>query len=177
MWCRRGHGQKENAHPYPLYQNIDIIRRHAPEYVVVLGGDHIYTMDYSKMLYDHVSSGADLTVGCIEASLEEATDFGVMSVDENYRITKFTEKPENPEPMPGKPVAVGNRLVTDDPYYPVGLDAQEDLANQVQERIDRARKNQKFSGADFIVDNSGGLDSAINQCLNYLQRVIKTTTK
>ena len=86
-----------------LYQNIDIIRRHAPENVIVLGGDHIYTMDYSKMLYDHVSSGADLTVGCIEASLEEATDFGVMSVDEDYRITKFTEKPENPEPMPGKP--------------------------------------------------------------------------
>ena len=86
-----------------LYQNIDIIRRHEPENVIVLGGDHIYTMDYSKMLYDHVSSGADLTVGCIEASLEEATDFGVMSVDENYCITKFTEKPENPEPMPGKP--------------------------------------------------------------------------
>ncbi len=86
-----------------LYQNIDIIRRHAPENVIVLGGDHIYTMDYSKMLYDHVSSGADLTVGCIEASLEEATEFGVMSVDENYCITKFTEKPENPEAMPGKP--------------------------------------------------------------------------
>ena len=86
-----------------LYQNIDIIRRHAPDNVIVLGGDHIYTMDYSKMLYDHVSSGADLTVGCIEASLEEAAEFGVMSVDENYCITKFTEKPENPEPMPGKP--------------------------------------------------------------------------
>ena len=86
-----------------LYQNIDIIRRHAPENVIVLGGDHIYTMDYSKMLYDHVSSGADLTVGCIEAELEEASEFGVMSVDENYRITKFTEKPEHPEAMPGKP--------------------------------------------------------------------------
>jgi glucose-1-phosphate adenylyltransferase len=86
-----------------LYQNIDIIRRHAPENVIVLGGDHIYTMDYSKMLFDHVSSGADLTVGCIEASLEEASDFGVMSVDKNFRITKFSEKPENPEAMPGKP--------------------------------------------------------------------------
>jgi len=86
-----------------LYQNIDIIRRHAPENVIVLGGDHIYTMDYSKMLYDHVSSGADLTVGCIEASLDEASEFGVMSVDENYCITKFTEKPEHPEAMPEKP--------------------------------------------------------------------------
>ena len=85
-----------------LYQNIDIIRRHAPENVIVLGGDHIYTMDYSKMLYEHVSSGADLTVGCIEVPREEASEFGVMSVDSDFRITKFTEKPENPDPMPGK---------------------------------------------------------------------------
>ncbi len=86
-----------------LYQNIDIIRRHAPEHVIVLGGDHIYTMDYSKMLYEHVTSGADLTVGCIEVPREEATEFGVMSIDENYRITKFTEKPADPEPIPDKP--------------------------------------------------------------------------
>jgi len=71
--------------------------------VIVLGGDHIYTMDYSKMLYEHVTSGADLTVGCIEVPREEATEFGVMSVDENYRITKFTEKPVDPEPLPDKP--------------------------------------------------------------------------
>lgn len=86
-----------------LYQNIDIIRRHAPENVIVLGGDHIYTMDYSKMLYQHASSGADLTVGCIEVPPDEAREFGVMSVDENYRITKFTEKPDEPECMPDKP--------------------------------------------------------------------------
>ena len=86
-----------------LYQNIDIIRRHAPENVIVLGGDHIYTMDYSKMLYTHVSTGADLTVGCIEVPREEASEFGVMSIDEDYRITKFTEKPSDPEAVPGKP--------------------------------------------------------------------------
>ena len=86
-----------------LYQNIDIIRRHAPDNVIVLGGDHIYTMDYSKMLYQHVTSGSDLTVGCIEVPREEATGFGVMSVDKDYRITKFTEKPADPEAMPGKP--------------------------------------------------------------------------
>lgn len=86
-----------------LFQNIDIIRRHAPDYVIVLGGDHIYTMDYSKMLYAHVSTGADLTVGCIEVPREEATEFGVMSVDEDYVITQFSEKPENPDPVPDKP--------------------------------------------------------------------------
>ena len=86
-----------------LYQNIDIIRRHDPDHVIVLGGDHIYTMDYSKMLYDHVASSADVTVGCIEVPREEASEFGVMSVDDTYRITKFTEKPAEPEAMPGKP--------------------------------------------------------------------------
>lgn len=85
-----------------LYQNIDIIRRHAPENVIVLGGDHIYTMDYSKMLYEHVMSKADMTVGCIEVPRTDASEFGVMSIDEDFRITKFTEKPTDPEPLPGK---------------------------------------------------------------------------
>ncbi len=85
-----------------LYQNIDIIRRHAPEYVIVLGGDHIYSMDYSKMLVEHVRSSADLTIGCIETSREEAKNFGVMSIDEHFRIKEFTEKPSNPETIPGK---------------------------------------------------------------------------
>ena len=86
-----------------LYQNLDILRRHTPEFVMVLGGDHIYSMDYSKMLVAHANSGADVTIGCIEVPKEEATGFGVMSVDSNFKITKFTEKPANPESMPGKP--------------------------------------------------------------------------
>lgn len=86
-----------------LYQNLDIMRRHTPEYVLVLGGDHIYSMDYSKMLVEHANSGADVTIGCIEVPRMEATGFGVMSVDETFKITHFTEKPANPDPMPGKP--------------------------------------------------------------------------
>ena len=86
-----------------LYQNIDIMRRHDPEYVVVLGGDHIYAMDYSKMLVAHANSGADLTIGCIEVSKEEAKEFGVMSVGEDNIITEFNEKPENPCTLPGQP--------------------------------------------------------------------------
>jgi glucose-1-phosphate adenylyltransferase len=86
-----------------IYQNLDIIYRHEPDYVLVLGGDHIYTMDYAQMLATHVQAGAELTVGCIEVPIEEAKAFGVMSVDEDFRITRFTEKPENPEPVPGNP--------------------------------------------------------------------------
>lgn len=85
-----------------LYQNLDIMRRHTPEYVLVLGGDHIYSMDYSKMLVEHANSGADVTIGCIEVPREDAKGFGVMSVDEDFRIIKFTEKPAEPDPMPGK---------------------------------------------------------------------------
>jgi glucose-1-phosphate adenylyltransferase len=86
-----------------IYQNLDIIYRHEPDYVLVLGGDHIYTMNYALMLAAHVKADAELTVGCIEVPLEDAKGFGVMSVDEEYRITRFTEKPSDPESIPGKP--------------------------------------------------------------------------
>jgi len=85
-----------------IYQNLDIIYRHEPDYVLVLGGDHIYTMNYARMLAAHVQTGAELTVGCIEVPVDEAKGFGVMSVDEEYRITRFTEKPDEPECVPGK---------------------------------------------------------------------------
>ena len=86
-----------------VLQNLDIIRSHMPEYVLILAGDHIYKMDYGTMLAAHVENDADITVGCIEVPLEEATAFGVMSVDEEFRITEFVEKPESPRPMPGHP--------------------------------------------------------------------------
>lgn len=86
-----------------LFQNVDIIRRHQPAHVMVLGGDHIYTMDYAKMLIHHVEHNADYTVGCIEVEKEKAREFGVMSIDENMVIRNFSEKPDDPEPMPGKP--------------------------------------------------------------------------
>ncbi len=85
-----------------VYQNIDIIESYGPHFMVVLAGDHIYKMDYEKMLQQHVDSGADVTVGCLEASLEEAKGFGVMHVDADNTIISFLEKPKNPPPMPGQ---------------------------------------------------------------------------
>ena len=84
-----------------IYQNMDIIQSSNPEYVVVLAGDHVYKMDYSLMLKDHVDSGAGCTVGCIEVPREEASAFGVMAVDVARNITDFVEKPQNPPAMPG----------------------------------------------------------------------------
>jgi glucose-1-phosphate adenylyltransferase len=86
-----------------VYQNRDIIESYDPEYLIVLAGDHIYKMDYSLMLAQHVDSGADVTVGCIEVPRMEATGFGVMHINEDCRIIRFLEKPKDPPAMPGKP--------------------------------------------------------------------------
>ncbi len=86
-----------------VYQNIDIIESYAPSFMVILAGDHVYKMDYELMLQQHVDAGADVTVGCLEATLEEAKGFGVMHVDENDKILSFLEKPKDPPSMPGKP--------------------------------------------------------------------------
>ena len=85
-----------------VYQNLDIIRSHHPSYVLILAGDHIYKMDYGPMLAYHVERQADITVGCIEVPLETAKAFGVMDMDEEFRIRSFLEKPQNPPPIPGR---------------------------------------------------------------------------
>lgn len=84
-------------------QNIDIIDSYGINYVVVLAGDHIYKMDYEIMLQQHVSTGADVTIGCLTVPKAEATAFGVMHVDANMRITSFLEKPKDPPTIPGDP--------------------------------------------------------------------------
>lgn len=86
-----------------IYQNLDIIRTHQPDYVVVLGGDHVYKMDYGLMLAEHVKQEADVTVGCIEVPVAEAAKaYGVAVIDADGRIRDFEEKPENPTPVPGE---------------------------------------------------------------------------
>ena len=84
-------------------QNIDIIESYGVNYLIVLAGDHIYKMDYGVMLAEHVDSGADVTVGCIEVPRMEATGFGVMHVDEAGKIIEFVEKPADPPGIPGDP--------------------------------------------------------------------------
>ena len=84
-----------------VFQNMDIIAAHAPKYMVILAGDHIYKMDYELMLQQHVNSGADVTVGCLVVPRMEATGFGVMQVDGKDTITAFVEKPKDPPGIPG----------------------------------------------------------------------------
>lgn len=98
-----------------IYQNLDIIRTHDPRFVLILSGDHIYRMDYGPFLAAHEEQDADMTICCIEVPLEEAAgQFGVMTVDATGRIIGFDEKPEKPNPIPGKPgyclASMGNYL-------------------------------------------------------------------
>jgi glucose-1-phosphate adenylyltransferase len=86
-----------------VYQNLDIVESYAPKYIIILAGDHVYKQDYGVMLDEHVQSGADVTVGCVEVPIAEATAFGVMHVDERDRIIDFLEKPADPPCVPGDP--------------------------------------------------------------------------
>ncbi|MFZ2007161.1 MAG: glucose-1-phosphate adenylyltransferase [Stellaceae bacterium] len=89
-----------------VFQNFDIFQAARPDYFVVLAGDHVYKMDYSHMLAEHVASGADCTVACVEVPLAQASEFGVMTVNDSGLITAFEEKPKSAQPMIGKPDSV-----------------------------------------------------------------------
>ncbi|WP_020407652.1 glucose-1-phosphate adenylyltransferase [Hahella ganghwensis] len=86
-----------------VYQNLALIRPLGLEYILILAGDHVYKQDYSLMLREHIESGADLTVACIEVEREEAKGFGIMGVDNDDNIVSFVEKPKDPPEIPGKP--------------------------------------------------------------------------
>jgi glucose-1-phosphate adenylyltransferase len=92
-----------------VFQNLGVIRRYAPRFVFVLSGDHVYKMDYGRLLADHVNRRADMTVACAEIPVTEASSFGVMAIDGDWRIVGFAEKPAAPQPIPDRPgVALAN---------------------------------------------------------------------
>src|SRR5258708_8708005 len=86
-----------------VYQNIDILESYGAKFIVVLAGDHVYKMDYERMLQQHVEQRADVTVGCLEMPRAESSAFGIMHVNDDDTIQSFLEKPADPPPMPGKP--------------------------------------------------------------------------
>ena len=85
-----------------IYQNLELVRRHAPDYILVLAGDHVYRQDYSMMLAYHMAKKADVTISCVEVPLEKARECGVVGVDDTDTITTFLEKPADPPPIPGR---------------------------------------------------------------------------
>ena len=86
-----------------VFQNLDIIRTHSPEFVLVLSGDHIYKMDYGPFLASHVQNQADMTISCMEVPIAEAAgSLGVVEIDDTGRVIGFEEKPKSPKPIPGQ---------------------------------------------------------------------------
>lgn len=120
-----------------VYQNLDLVRRHGFRYVLVLAGDHVYKMDYGKLLEDHASRGARLTLACVEMPAREASAFGVVRVDDSGRVVAFQEKPEAPAALPDRP---GRALVSMGVYV---FDAP-----FLAERLGRDA-NDRESGHDF----------------------------
>ena len=88
-----------------MYQNIDVMHSHRPKHVLVLAGDHIYKMDYGPMIAYHVEKGADITVGVVEVPIVEAKEFGVLTVTEWNRVTRFVEKSPTPIPCRAAPTS------------------------------------------------------------------------
>jgi glucose-1-phosphate adenylyltransferase len=128
---RVSEGQWYSGTADAVHQNADIISSYRTKYMVVLAGDHIYKMDYEMMLAQHVDSGADVTIGCLEVPRMDATGFGVMHVDEKDRVIAFVEKPKDPPAIPGSPdlalASMGIYVFNTDYLY--GLLA-EDAANK-----------------------------------------------
>ena len=96
-YMERNGGQWYKGTANAIYQNTHFIESYDPEHVLVLSGDHIYKMDYSKLLDYHIEKGADVTISVIEVSLKEASRFGIMNTDQEYKIKEFEEKPEQPK--------------------------------------------------------------------------------
>jgi glucose-1-phosphate adenylyltransferase len=129
-----------------VYQNLDIIRTHSPAQVLILAGDHIYKMDYGPFLATHTDLEADMTVSCVEMPVEEAAgQMGVMTVDENWRVVAFDEKPAKPNSIPGKPgiclASMGNYVFNTDFLYEQVIkdadtpDTQHDFGRNIIPRI------------------------------------------
>ncbi|EDM65752.1 glucose-1-phosphate adenylyltransferase [Moritella sp. PE36] len=125
-----------------IYQNLWLLSRSDAKYVVVLSGDHIYRMDYAPMLERHKETGADLSIACMEVPVAEATNFGVMAIDENQRIVEFTEKPAQPSTLPNDP----EKSLASMGIYIFSTDA---LVDALEQDADNPDSNHDF-GQDII---------------------------
>jgi len=86
-----------------IAQNVYTFMRENPEHVLILSGDHVYKMDYALLIHEHVATGANLTIACLEVDVKRATELGVLAIDDEHHVVGFEEKPRNPTSIPGKP--------------------------------------------------------------------------
>ena len=125
-----------------VYQSLDIVASHQPEYVLILAGDHVYQMDYGEMLAAHVNQEADITIACFTVPLADASAYGVMTVDDSHRIREFHEKPAQPVARPDDP---DHALVSMGIY----IFSYDYLERELQQDADMSDSNHDF-GKDII---------------------------
>ncbi|MCS6850223.1 MAG: glucose-1-phosphate adenylyltransferase [Gemmataceae bacterium] len=141
-----------------IYQNIYSIEKEDPRYLLILAGDHIYKMDYADMIQAHREHGGDLTIACIPVPLREGCHFGNLEVDSEGRVVRFTEKPKEPEPMPGDPhhclVSMGIYVFTARPLYErlcqdaTRVDSDHDFGKNIIPAMIEARRVYAFRFRD-----------------------------
>lgn len=125
-----------------IWQNIYLLEQQPHRHVLILSGDHVYTMDYSELLERHAASSADVTICVQERDISEASGLGIVEVDEHMRVVGFDEKPAEPRPMPGKP----NRVLASMGIYAFRSGAMVDV-------LARATSQDKFDfGRDVLPD-------------------------
>jgi glucose-1-phosphate adenylyltransferase len=123
-----------------IYQNLNIVQDEHPDYVCVFGGDHVYKMDMRQMIHHHIAKNAELTISAIPKPIGQASSFGILEVDENWRVIGFEEKPRTPKCIPGRPdmalVSMGNYVFSREPLVDwVSRDAERDTAHDFGKNI------------------------------------------
>jgi glucose-1-phosphate adenylyltransferase len=127
-----------------IYQNINILERERPHRVLILSGDHLYKMDYRKMLDFHEAVHSDVTIACVELSVEKSREMGIVAVDESYRVVGFQEKPARPKPLPHDPTKAlvnmgvyifNTELLVREVIYDAKQDSQHDFGRNILPRL------------------------------------------
>lgn len=148
-----------------IYQNLDILHFHKPKYVLILSGDHIYKMDYRKLLSFHIDNGAEATIASTFFPTTEASNFGVLTTDDDYRVISFNEKPKNPTPCEHHPdhalISMGVYLFNIDYLFPYLLEdaidpnSKHDFGLNIIPKM--INENQVFAYPFFDIDHNSTL--------------------
>jgi glucose-1-phosphate adenylyltransferase len=145
-----------------VFQNLNLIRQHKPELVIVFGADHVYRMDIRQMIDFHLANSADVTVAAMPVPIEQASAFGIIDTDENGRIKDFIEKPQNPPPMPNDPTraycSMGNYIFNTDVLISGLIQAERNKENDFGKNVipNLLKESENLYAYDFATNRIAG---------------------
>ncbi|RJR18147.1 MAG: glucose-1-phosphate adenylyltransferase [Nitrospiraceae bacterium] len=145
-----------------VFQNLNLIRQHKPELVIVFGADHIYRMDIRQMIDFHLERSADVTVAAMPVPIEQASAFGIIDTEDDGRIKAFIEKPQNPPPMPHDPTraycSMGNYIFNTDALIKGLIQAERNKQNDFGKHVipNLLNEGEKLFAYDFATNKIAG---------------------